>query len=213
MGQVIVRKLDDAVITAHKQRARARGVSLEQQLRDVLAEAARPSREELIADLRRIRAMTSARAPPRQYRPDPRGPGQPMKLVVDASVAIKWMIDEQDSELADRLLDEGHDFLAPELIIAEMISAAWKQRRLGGIGDAQYDDIVARARNGPIAYRPLRPLAAGAAALARALDHPIYDCFYLALAEAEGVPLVTADRRLVAALAGTSLEGRVRPLA
>jgi len=58
MGQVIVRKLDDAVIAAHKQRARARGVSLEQQLRDVLAEAARPSREEIIADLRRIRAMT-----------------------------------------------------------------------------------------------------------------------------------------------------------
>jgi plasmid stability protein len=58
MGQVIVRKLDDAVIAAHKRRAKARGVSLEQQLRDVLAEAAKPSREEIIADLRRIRAMT-----------------------------------------------------------------------------------------------------------------------------------------------------------
>jgi plasmid stability protein len=58
MGQVIIRKLDDAVIAAHKRRAAARGVSLEQQLRDVLAEAAKPSREELIADLRRIRAMT-----------------------------------------------------------------------------------------------------------------------------------------------------------
>ena len=58
MGQVIIRKLDDAVIAAHKRRAAARGVSLEQQLRDVLAEAAKPSRERLIADLRRIRAMT-----------------------------------------------------------------------------------------------------------------------------------------------------------
>jgi plasmid stability protein len=58
MGQVIIRKLDDEVIAAHKRRAAARGVSLEQQLRDVLAEAAKPSREELIADLRRIRAMT-----------------------------------------------------------------------------------------------------------------------------------------------------------
>lgn len=58
MGQVIVRNLDDTVIAAHKQRAKSRGVSLEQQLRDVLAETAKPSREELIADLRRIRAMT-----------------------------------------------------------------------------------------------------------------------------------------------------------
>ena len=43
MGQVIVRKLDDEVIAAHKRRAKARGVSLEQQLRDVLADAAKPS--------------------------------------------------------------------------------------------------------------------------------------------------------------------------
>jgi plasmid stability protein len=58
MGQVIVRKLDERVIAAHKRKAAARGVSLEQQLRDVLAETAGPSREELIADLRRIRRMT-----------------------------------------------------------------------------------------------------------------------------------------------------------
>ncbi|MCC2664631.1 MAG: hypothetical protein K0S35_2553 [Geminicoccaceae bacterium] len=58
MGQVIIRKLDDAVIAAHKRRAATRGVSLEQQLRDVLAEAAKPSREDIVADLRRIRAMT-----------------------------------------------------------------------------------------------------------------------------------------------------------
>jgi len=135
-----------------------------------------------------------------------------MKLVVDASVAIKWMIDEEDSELADRLLDEGHDFLAPELIVAEMISAAWKQCRRGSIGNAQYDHIVIRVVDGPITYRPLRPLATRAAALARDLDHPIYDCFYLALAEAENLPMITADRRLVATLDGTPLAGRVQPL-
>jgi len=135
-----------------------------------------------------------------------------MKLVVDASVAIKWMIDEPDSELADQLFDGGHDFLAPELIVAEIISAAWKKRRMGSIGAAQYDDIVLRVADGPITYRPMRPLAASAAALARELDHPVYDCFYLALAEAENVPLVTADRRLVAALGTTPLAGRVQPL-
>ena len=132
-----------------------------------------------------------------------------MKLVVDASVAIKWMIEEQDSALADRLLDGAHDFLAPELIVAEIISAAWKQRRHGAIDDAQYEDIVIRIADGPIDCRPLRPLIRRAAALARELDHPIYDCLYLALVEAENAPMVTANRRLIAAVRGTALAGRV----
>jgi predicted nucleic acid-binding protein len=135
-----------------------------------------------------------------------------MRLVVDASVAIKWMINEPGSEPADRLLDGGHDFLAPELIIAEVISAAWKQRRRGGISETQFDGIVIRIARGPIEYRALRPLAGRAAALARDLDHPIYDCFYLALCEAEDVPLVTADRRLVEACQGTRLAPRLQAL-
>ena len=47
-----------SVIAAHKRRAKARGVSLEQQLRDVLAEAAKPSREELRQRLAACRALT-----------------------------------------------------------------------------------------------------------------------------------------------------------
>lgn len=61
MGQVIVRKLEDRVIAAHKRLAAARGVSLEQQLRDVLAQTAKPTREEVVADIRRIRRMTPRR--------------------------------------------------------------------------------------------------------------------------------------------------------
>ena len=132
-----------------------------------------------------------------------------MKLIVDASVAIKWLIEEPDSAPADRLLDGAHDFLAPELIIAEVISAAWKQRRLGGIDDVQFDDLVIRIADGPIDFRPVRPLARRAAALARELDHPIYDCMYLALAEVEGATMVTADQRLIAAVQGTALADRV----
>jgi predicted nucleic acid-binding protein len=36
----------------------------------------------------------------------------------------------------------------------------------------------------------------------------VYDCFYLALSEAEDAPLVTADRRLVAKVAGTPFAAR-----
>ncbi len=58
MGQILVRNLKDAVIKRLKARAAARGVSLEQELRDILAAASQPSREEVLAELARIRAMS-----------------------------------------------------------------------------------------------------------------------------------------------------------
>lgn len=58
MAQVLVRNLDDAVVAAHRARAKAKGISLEQELREVLSSAARPSRQELLADLQRIRRLT-----------------------------------------------------------------------------------------------------------------------------------------------------------
>lgn len=67
MGQVIVRNLDDAVIEAHRRRAKARGVSLEQELRDVLSRAAKPSKEERLRRVDEIRAMTPD-LPPRTER-------------------------------------------------------------------------------------------------------------------------------------------------
>lgn len=58
MAQVIVRNLDETVIAEYRRRARARGVSLEQQLREVLSEAARPSRAEALARADALRART-----------------------------------------------------------------------------------------------------------------------------------------------------------
>ena len=69
MGQVIVRNLDDAVIETHRRRAKARGVSLEQELRDVLSRAAKPTKEERLRRIDEIRAMTPEPAPGQQRTP------------------------------------------------------------------------------------------------------------------------------------------------
>ena len=58
MAQVIVRNLDEKVVASLKRRAERHGHSLEQELRDILSRAARPDREELLAQTLRIRAMT-----------------------------------------------------------------------------------------------------------------------------------------------------------
>ena len=58
MAQVLVRNLPDEVVARLKARAARARHSLEQELRSILIDAARPGREEVIADMDRIRAMT-----------------------------------------------------------------------------------------------------------------------------------------------------------
>jgi plasmid stability protein len=58
MGQILVRNLDDVVIRQLKSRAAQSGKSLEQTVREIIAEAVRPSKQEAWAEIDRIRAMS-----------------------------------------------------------------------------------------------------------------------------------------------------------
>lgn len=116
--------------------------------------------------------------------------------VVDASVAVKWLVEEDLSGEAASLLDAGLTLLAPELLFAEAANALWAMHRRGDIDDDALADAIDLLRAAPIATPlPMRQLAAAAARLATDLRHPVYDCFYLALAMHEQHPVVTADTR------------------
>lgn len=67
MGQVVIRNLDDRVLDRLRARAAAQRKSLEQSLRDLLTEAARPDRVELLAAVERVRGMTPPAAPGVSY--------------------------------------------------------------------------------------------------------------------------------------------------
>jgi plasmid stability protein len=58
VGQIIVRKLDDAIIKQLKQRAKKQGISLEEAVRRALEDAVKPTKKELLEELKRIRAMS-----------------------------------------------------------------------------------------------------------------------------------------------------------
>ena len=58
MAQVLIRNLEDDVVERLKSMAKAAGTSLEEVARQALRDAARPSREELLAEIDRIRAMS-----------------------------------------------------------------------------------------------------------------------------------------------------------
>jgi predicted nucleic acid-binding protein len=125
--------------------------------------------------------------------------------VVDASVAFKWFLaDEPNGEEALRLVQRGEILVAPDLLVAEVCNAAWRVLRSGRISRAQFDNIPSRLPRYFGEFVSMSALAARAAAIAVQLDHPVYDCFYIALAEGRQLPLVTADARLLARLARSS---------
>jgi predicted nucleic acid-binding protein len=130
-------------------------------------------------------------------------------LAVDASVALKWFVEEAGSETAAALLTGRDSLIAPDLIIAEVCNAGWKAVRAGGMTAMQHDHAAARMALAFDELVPLASLAPYAVALARHLDHPVYDCFYLALAQERDVQVVTADRRLIRRLEGTPWASRV----
>jgi predicted nucleic acid-binding protein len=136
-----------------------------------------------------------------------------MGVVLDASVVVKWFIDEQESEAARGVLASGRRLLAPELLIAEVGNAAWRRARLGEIPLEQAVATAEQVGRSPIEFRPLAALARRAIEMAASLDHPIYDCFYLALAEQLDAMLVTADDRLLSRLQGTAWGQRGQSLA
>jgi predicted nucleic acid-binding protein len=125
----------------------------------------------------------------------------PAVCVVDASAALKWLINEEGSEAAAALL-EGPRLLAPALIHVEIANALWRMVRSGHLSGADAADALGLFQRLPLRQRVAdRDLAPEAFRLARLLDHPVDDCLYLALAMDAGAPVVTADRRFAAGAA------------
>ncbi len=132
-----------------------------------------------------------------------------MTIVLDASVVLKWFVQEERTDDALWLIDHASDLLAPDLLILEVTNALWKKLRRGEIDRIDLDDTMRCLKHGvPVLVRT-HDLIDEAVPIMLELDHPIYDCVYLALAEAADASLVTDDRRLRASVAGTRFDARV----
>lgn len=115
-----------------------------------------------------------------------------MAVIVDASIALKWVIEEDGSAAARRLiLDE--ELVAPDLIFVECANALWAKVRRKQIIRADAMAAFAAIEAAPISSIPGRAHAASAQAIAFELDQTAYDSLYLAVALAERAKLVTAD--------------------
>ena len=124
-----------------------------------------------------------------------------MRYVLDASVALKWVLPEADSPKALRLRDEYragvHDFVSPDIFPVEVAHALARAERRKIIpppsGTAKLADVLGFLPM-LLPYLPLLPRAFEIASTWRV---GVYDCLYVALAEQEACELITADDKLV----------------
>jgi predicted nucleic acid-binding protein len=122
-----------------------------------------------------------------------------LALVADASVALKWVLQEPDSHLAEALLRTETDLLVPDFWLGEATNVLWLQvrRRLLSPDEAREGLALLRTLVEPTPTGDLR-LHEVALEIGMIVNHSTYDTMYLAFAIAMGARgVVVSDRPFV----------------
>ncbi len=117
-------------------------------------------------------------------------------VVVDASVAVKWVVEEAHSDAANLLL-QSDAIHAPDHWQAEAVNALWSKVFKRDLTAQDAEERMTLLLRAPVTGTPIDTLMTRAFAISVARAVTIYDSLYLALAERLDMPLVTADRVLV----------------
>jgi predicted nucleic acid-binding protein len=132
-----------------------------------------------------------------------------MIVVVDASVAAKWFITEENTEDELKLLNKPYELHAPDLLYLEVDNVLCKLIRRGLLSEDEGFDIHNRLLAFPIQSYSSRALSEVAFQTAVETRCSVYDCLYLALAEALECRVVTADRKFFQALQNSTLSSHL----
>ena len=130
----------------------------------------------------------------------------PAEAVVDASVVIRGLTTDGDAvDVLDRIAVGETGGHAPDLLVVEVSNALALAVRTEwrSLEDAQ--SLFELLAASPIELHSTAPLALAAIELAVRGELSAYESFYAVLAHALAVPLVTADRRVAAAVPGALL--------
>lgn len=130
--------------------------------------------------------------------------------VVDSSVVAKWFLPEEHSDEARALLTSAVELVAPDLMPIEVASVAWKRVQRGELTAEEATALVHDLATLPVRIEPSDNLIESALELALATKRTVYDRLYVALAIAHDCEFVTADERLINALAATPFGSHLR---
>lgn len=121
------------------------------------------------------------------------------RIVVDASVIVKWVAAEPGRvgalELLDRFESGDVDLVAPPIVIIEVASALSKKVRRKTMTAAEGDTALAFARRRRPVFVQLPNAVKRAFRLSVANQMSLWDSFYLDLAIESRLDLVTSDAR------------------
>jgi predicted nucleic acid-binding protein len=127
-----------------------------------------------------------------------------LKVVIDSSVAIKWLITESYSPQAEQILQHYQsgdiEMLVPELIYAEVGNVIWKKHEFQGLGGEDARAVMLSFLHLPLNVVPTQQLLIDAFQLAITYRRTVYDSLYLALSQREQCEFITADEKLVHAV-------------
>lgn len=123
-----------------------------------------------------------------------------MSAVFDASVVVKWFLDDPLTNAAIEARRTHGPVLAPGLMLVEVANAL---RRYVVRGDLQpsaaRDNLTVIAS--VVDMTDHEDLVTEAFAMACDLNHSMTDCLYAVMARRRGLPLITADAKLARKLA------------
>ena len=110
------------------------------------------------------------------------------------------------------MLLRRHRLFAPDLLIPECANILWKKVRRRELSAPEAVLAARLLQRADVSLEPMRPLLEAAARMAFTLDHPAYDCVYLALAQSLSCALVTADEHFVGKIRLLRPETEILPL-
>lgn len=135
------------------------------------------------------------------------------KLVVDASVVIKWFVPEVDTENAAAILESGQELWTPDLAVSEIGNILWKKFRLKELTKKEIFTIGKELNNVPIRIQNSIELVEATLEIATVFDRTFYDSLYLALAVQLDCEFITADRKLFNVISNSELRENIFLLA
>jgi len=127
------------------------------------------------------------------------------KFVIDANVAIKWVLPEIYSDRALSLLDNEQDeFLVPDFFFSEITNILWKRTQRGELTLESAAEKLSEIKQVDFAIFASFDLVSQALATSVQIHQAVYDCVYLTLAVNNRCQMITADERFINALGQNS---------